>query len=243
MMGKTTSCRISRWSWACACVVGLLHVTPASAGDVEYLVFPYLWTSGMDAETGAPRRTTQVDVSFSDYAEFIDVGAAVVFEAEGEKWSFISDLLAVRLTEDVELPLSTADFEQKQLIVEVGLGYRPNGWKAARILVGARYMNLDTTIVFRDRVRLQIGQSFVDPFVGVDWKPRRGKWELLLQTDIGGGVDADFSWAGIVGSTYHFSERFGIGGGYRLLDVDFEDEEFVFDGRMEGLQLGLTIEF
>ena len=31
--------------------------------------------------------------------------------------------------------------------------------------------------------------------------------------------------------------------GYRFMDVDFEDSEFVFDGRMDGVQIGLVIKY
>jgi hypothetical protein len=64
-------------------VSALCHVPLASADDTRYRFMPYLWTAGMDVEIGRPGNTTNVDVSFSDYVDLIDVGAAVVFEARG----------------------------------------------------------------------------------------------------------------------------------------------------------------
>jgi hypothetical protein len=34
-----------------------------------------------------------------------------------------------------------------------------------------------------------------------------------------------------------------VSGGYRILDIDFEDSTFVFDGTLEGIQIGLMIKF
>ena len=74
-MRKILSSRIYRRSLACLFIAGMLQSQSTSAGEVEYQFLPYLWTSGIDAEIGTPARTTSVDVSFSDYVEFVDVGA------------------------------------------------------------------------------------------------------------------------------------------------------------------------
>ena len=221
----------------------MLHPSLAAAGEIEYRLMPYLWTSGIHADIGPPARPTSADVSFGDYVGFIDAGAAFVFEAEGDRWSFSSDVLWVKLSQDVDLRAGTADFENEQLILELAVGYRPQGWKEARIVGGVRYLDMGTTIRFRDPLEVGIGQDWADPFVGLEWRPRRDKWEYLLEGDIGGGVDADFTWSFIVGGAYHFSDRYAVTAAYRFVDSEFEDSEFVFDGRLEGLLIGVIIKF
>ena len=222
---------------------GLLHSRLAAAGEIEYRFIPYLWTAGIDAELGPPARTTDVDVSFSDYVEFVDAGAAFVFEALGEKWSFSSNVMWVELSQDIDLPRTTADFENEQLLFEAFAGYRPEGWKEGRILGGVRYTDMETTIEFVDGLKVEIGEDWADPFIGLEWRPRRGKWEYIIASDIGGGVEADFVWQFLLGASYHFNDRYAVAGGYRFLDIDFEDSTFVFDGTLEGIQIGLTIKF
>jgi opacity protein-like surface antigen len=65
----------------------------------------------------------------------------------------------------------------------------------------------------------------------------------MIQGDIGGGVDADLTWGAMVAAAYHFNDRFAVEVGYRYMDIDFADSEFVFDGHMEGIQIGLMMKF
>ena len=69
----------------CLILSGMLHSSSAIAGEIEYRFIPYIWTAGIDGDIGPPRRTSSVDVSFSDYLEFIDIGSAFAFEVIGEK--------------------------------------------------------------------------------------------------------------------------------------------------------------
>ena len=103
-MKKLLICKIYRQLLACFLVIGTLHSPTASAGEIDYTIMPYLWTAGIDADIGRPGQTIPVDVSFSDYADLIDIGAAVYFEARGDRWSFISSLLWVKLAEDIQTP-------------------------------------------------------------------------------------------------------------------------------------------
>jgi len=54
-------------------IIGTLQSPLAVADDVRYRIMPYLWTAGMDVEIGRPGMTTQADVEFSDYLDFIDM--------------------------------------------------------------------------------------------------------------------------------------------------------------------------
>jgi opacity protein-like surface antigen len=214
-----------------------------SAGQTEYRIIPYLWTAGMDVEIGKPGMTTDADVGFDDYTDFIDIGAAFIFDAVGEKWSFIANILYVELSEDIDLPATTVDVEIRESIFEFAVGYRPQDFDNVRILGGARYLDLETTIDFANGPNFDKGRSWWDPFIGLEWRPRQDKWEYYIEGDIGGGVDADFVWQVALGATYHFSDKYAVSGGYRYLDIDYDDDGFVFDGNLEGIQIGLMFKF
>jgi hypothetical protein len=71
--------------------------------------------------------------------------------------------------------------------------YRPQDFDKVRILGGARYLDLETTIDFANGTEFDKGQSWWDPFIGLEWRPRQDKWEYYIEGDIGGGVEADFA--------------------------------------------------
>ena len=235
-------------SRTCRLVVSLVLIMlfsqVANADKWQYEITPYLWTAGMDGDIGRPGRTTSVDVSFSDYVEFIDAALAFVFEARSDKWSYGVDLMRVKLQEDLDLPMTTIDAEVEQLLFEGWVGYRPDAWRDLRVVGGVRYTDVDATFDFVGLPpNLNVGDSFADPFIGLEWRPRYGKWEFALQGDIGGGIEADFTWGALVGASYQFSRRWSVKGAYRFLDVDFESDELVFDMFLEGLMLGVGYNF
>jgi opacity protein-like surface antigen len=197
----------------------------------------------MDVEIGPPGMTTNAKVSFSDYVEFIDIGAALAFEARGERWSTGGNFLWVKLIDNIAPPNTTLELEIEQFLLELFVGYQPSGWEDLRIIGGMRYMDIDTDINFVNQSNVTIGDDFTDPYVGFLWTPRRGKWEHLLEADVGGGIDADFAWSFTVGTGYHFGERMALTAAYRFIDIDYQGEEFIFDGTLDGLQIGLLVKF
>jgi hypothetical protein len=224
-------------------VSALCHVPLASADDTRYRFMPYLWTAGMDVEIGRPGNTTNVDVSFSDYVDLIDVGAAVVFEARRDQWLVATNFLWVSLSEEFNLTDDTTEAEIDEFVIEAFAGYRPAAWENTWIVVGARYLELDIEIDFANINDVNRSQDFTDPYVGLSWQPRRDNWEYLVEGDIGGGVDADFAWSFSLAAAYHFNDRFALSGGYRFIDIDYEDDDFVFDGNLDGIQIGLMMTF
>lgn len=225
--------------------VFVLGVTCAQAteDEVVYRVAPYVWTAGIDGDLGGPEFVTDADVSFSDYASIVDASLAFAAEARGDKWSIAGDFLWVKLADEVDLAENTLDFENEQYLVELAVSYRPDGWETVRPLVGVRYTKMDTEFEVEGVGKVDVGDSWVDPFVGVEWRSRHGALEWGVAADIGGGVDADFTWAYLIGGSYFFSEGFAVSASYRFIDIDFDSDEFVFDGTMEGLLVGLLIEF
>ena len=197
----------------------------------------------MDVEIGRPGRTTNVDVSFSDYVDFIDIGAAMAFEARGKRWSAGGNFLWVKLQDDVDLPITTVGVVIDQFLLELFVGYQPSDWENLRIIGGLRYLDIDTKIDFVNLADVNGGDDFADPYVGFLWTPRRGKWEHLLEADIGGGIGADFAWSFSAGTSYHFSELMAVTAAYRFIDIDYQGDDFIFDGTLEGLQIGLLFKF
>ena len=216
----------------------------ALAAKWQYEITPYLWAAGMEGDIGTPGRTTSVDVSFSDYVSAIDSAFAFIFEGRSDKWSYFVDLMWVKLQEDLNLPATTIDAEVEQLLLEGFVGYRPDAWRDVRVYGGLRYTDVDSTFDFVGLPpNFSVGDSFTDPFVGLEWRRRYEKWEFLLAGDIGGGIDADFAWSANFGASYFFSDRWSVKFAYRVLDIDYESDEFVFDMRLDGALLGVGFKF
>ena len=243
-----------RTSTACSAVLicGLLTLmsTPASAqqdDDWQFALVPYAWVTGISGTVGVAGVTAELDISFDQIVENLEVGGLVHFEAKKRRWSVIFDGIFLAIGQGTERPPAAVDVDQA--ILEFGGGYQLTD--VAEIVFGGRYVSLDTRLqlFLGDSPTVGVRQSWVDPFVGLRGRTDlNDKWTLDAQADIGGfGAASDVTWNIAVHIGYRLTPRLTLLGGYRVLDIDYKDgtgrDAFIFDVTTSGLQLGLGITF
>jgi opacity protein-like surface antigen len=88
-------------------------------------------------------------------------------------------------------------------------------------------------------------ESWIDPIVGGRIGFDLGSnFFLTAQGDVGGfDVGSELTWQlmGTVG--YRFSDAVAARVGYRYLDVDYDDDDFVYDVATRGFVVGVTFSF
>ena len=88
--------------------------------------------------------------------------------------------------------------------------------------------------------------SWFDPGLGVKGRVPFGATRFYFEggAGIGGfGVGSDLFYEINASVGYQWTKSIGTTIGYRMFDVDYEDNGFVYDVRQQGLQLGLTWSF
>lgn len=228
-------------------IVALIYSPPASqaAEEVEYLFIPYLWTAGLDGDLGIGTTAVPVDLSFSDLAEFVDIGGAAVFEARADRWSYMVDAFFIRLAEIREKGPFTVDVEVETTILEVAVAYRYGEPGSFEVLGGARYMDLSTDFDLTPGPDLDSKDDWVDPFLGGRIRiPLGVDWNLQLRGDIGGfGIGSDLTWNALAALGWDVSNTVSLAAAYRVLDTDFDDDGFLYDIAMSGFGLGFVFRF
>lgn len=100
----------------------------SSAKDWSVFVAIYLWMSGLNGDLGVGNTSADLDVSFGDIWDNIDVGAQLHFEFWWKKWILFIDPSYVKLStsnSQTNEPGSTrARSEVKQFYLEFAGGYR-----------------------------------------------------------------------------------------------------------------------
>jgi hypothetical protein len=97
---------------AILCLLGLLapaaraETDDAPAPGWEFLFAPYLWGTALEGTLEADGASADIDVSFSDILDALDVGVLASFEARRGKLSLTSNLIYLKLSEDAENPVS-----------------------------------------------------------------------------------------------------------------------------------------
>jgi len=200
----------------------------------------YLWALGMDGTAGVKGNEFDVDESFSDLLDDLEIAMSLRFESHKGNWGYFLDGMFVRLKPETSTPGVTISQDIKSFVGEVGGIYHINPKVAG--IYGVRYQAMDIEV---DLPGMTVGEdvNWADIFVGLRFVPvRTDKWQLWLRGDVGGG-DSDSTWNAAIGAVYHINNRWSLGGAYRILATDFEQDGFKWDVDYEGVAVILGYTF
>jgi hypothetical protein len=221
----------------------------------------YAWAAGVEGET---RDDQDIDLSFSDLAENLDLALMGTVEARRDRWSLLADFVYVELSETnrnrFEVPITPGlppsvdvktKVELEQFVSTVAGGYNlADGERGTHDLVaGARYLSLDTTITLdanaeelsRSR-ELSGSQSGWDGIVGLRGRFNLSdKWFLPYFLDVGAG-NSDLTWQAFAGVGYEF-RRIDVVAAYRHMAWEFDDDSLLNEFALSGAVLGARFRF
>jgi hypothetical protein len=219
---------------------------------------PYLWAAGMNGWTrlGARTPTAKIDPSFSDVWRNLDFGAMGSFEARKGRWGILFDSVYVKLSANSDpLPggvLGSARVGLKQAILQLAGEYRvlDSAVTPVDVLAGVRYTYLSGDLSFSNGAILPGGgggrsnsASWTDGLVGV-----RGTWVITDKWSVVGYADAGaggtkHSWQFLTSANYNFTKSIVGRLGYRIISMDYEKTDFLYNVKTSGFFAGVGIKF
>ena len=237
----------------------------------KFHIVPYIWMPSLSGTVGVKGQTSDVDVSFSDIWDNLNLAFMAHIEASKGRFGMFVNPLYTRLEADSSTEILSqkikAELAMNMFILEFGVNYLFGPYAldgtagnkmprvAIRPLLGGRYTYLDADI---DTKGLQSrsfsgSQDWIDPVIGVhtQWDFTE-RWNMILGGTIGGfGVGSQFAWSaiGLVGYRFNFSKTVtgNVLVGYRVLDQNYDTgsgrDKSEWDVIMYGPILGLTIGF
>jgi hypothetical protein len=236
-------------------LIGCVMLTPAHAQENWTEVGIYAFMLGIEGDATIGNVTSDVDVSFSDILDNMDLGFMAYAEHRRGKWSFIGDVAYLNVSADkttsgTPVSSTTLDAEFEQTLVEAFIGYRvfeQNQGKSQLgidLLAGARYNELAFELDARaSLLGLTTSRSrnpeeeWVDGVIAarVQYGHDNG-WGVSAWADIGDGSDSSsYQLAGIV--SYRFKNNIRVFGGYRLFNLEYTGDS---GGRRFDLDLDYT---
>jgi hypothetical protein len=230
-------------------VMMMLVAAPAmaqGAGDWKYSFTPYLWGSNLDGTIGANGVSAEADASFGDIVSNVDTGFMGVFEAQNSNgWGFHADLQYINLKSSFDLPATVLTAEVDQLNIEGSVSYALAEMQGVDLFVGGRYYDIKNDIELVGVARTAKSQTWTDPIIGARYvMPINQKIDVILRGDVGGfSVGSDMAYVLQASLAYNFTPTVAGVIGYRYMDVDYDDGEFVYDVTQSGLGLGVTFKF
>jgi opacity protein-like surface antigen len=226
----------------CIAVAALLaFFTEAHADSWEHELTTLLWASSLDGRESIGPVSVDVNASFGDLVEFLDVGGALRFTAQRERIGWFIEAGYVELSEDTTVLTVPTGVEFAQTIAEAGLSFDLVDHFA--IYGGARYQALDVEITNALLRSIRRDVDWIDAIAGARWTPiETDAWRAWLRADIGAG-GSELQWLAETGLAWRFASSWSAQLAYRILDVDYESDRFGYDMRQSGLLLGIGVRF
>jgi opacity protein-like surface antigen len=214
-------------------------------GEWNHTILTYLWVVGVNGDARVGPVTSDIDVEFKDILDKFSGGLSLIYEGYNEDWLVFFDGTGLILKDETNIRGNKLETKSRFAIVEGGIGHRITSQEFPKVFIGFRYIWADLEI---DSSRGSVKSDFehiLDPIVGVYHKHAfTDNWGLRLLMDIGGfGAGTEFSWGGGIGTYYHFKRNWTAEIGYRILDIDYEGHTSDFDGKFQGLYLGVGKSF
>jgi hypothetical protein len=244
-----------------ALLISILMINPVSADDSSTQVGIYVFGSDISGKTKVGNITSDVDVSFNDILENLDMGLMAFIDHRRGKWSFIADVFYADIsagnTKTVN-PSTTVklDVGVKHLLVEGFVGYRVleqdyrNAQLGIDLLAGARYNKIE--LGFEAKAS-QLGTTFaasrspdedwLDGVIAIrmQYGQARG-WGASAWADIGEGSDSDsYQLMGKV--NYRFDNKVNLFGGYRHYSFRNDSSRVEVDLDYSGPIVGVSYGF
>lgn len=216
--------------------------------------------------------TLHVEKSFSDVMEDLNFGGFLNIWGRYDRFVLSGDLMYVDTTDSkaagplpaLQIPglpvlpagaAIDANVDTQEFMATLQAGYRivdADGF-SLDALAGARFWHISNEVAVTashpliGSVSATHKESFgwVDPVIGARaFFNLTDKLSVQGQVDIGGfGAGSDFTWSALATVNYIFTDTLSVSAGYKVLDVDYSDDGYVFDSRLSGPVLGLTYRF
>jgi len=238
----------------------VLLAIPAFAqntGDWRFRLTPYLWFAGVKGHlsTIPGQPTAPIDVSASDALDDTEESFMLMFEAKKRRHGFFVDVFYSDVRQKEELvPAIGLKLKATSKNTMVSAAYQYELYAAQQATVdvfgGLRYWDVDTKLAFAgglgalEGLSVQNSESWVDPLVGIKARTRLGASRFYLAGFLGGGGGASGGSENFYDTSvnvgYQCNDAISTSLGYRIFDVDYDHNSFVYDVKQEGWGLGLS---
>jgi len=235
-----------------------VHAESGGDDKWQFQIAPYAWMAGQKGtiatQPGLP--AAEVDVDFyDDILGNINSSFSLVGEAFKGRYGVVADINYSDIEDDDATPgpfFSKLTSRTKTWIVSAAGFYRlvEKDGGFLDVMAGLRYWSVDAFLKFdagllpaRERSNRE---DWVDPIVGLKGLMPLGESKFFVSGSMifgGFGLRSDFMWDAMINLGYQWTAMFSTTLGYRYLDVDYDEDGFLYDVYQDGLILGLSWRF
>ena len=221
----------------------------------SYRLSPYLWASAMEGKvrTLPPAPEAEVDMSFSDIWDNLDMGIMGFAEARKGRLGLYADVVYMDLGAKAKTPGplfggADLDFALTKISLGGSYGLSKSSEHELDLMAGLNLYNLDNELKLKTGLlaarSISDDESWQDVILGL-----KGKMDINENWYVNGwgtaaiAGDSDKQWDVYGGLGYRYSDSISFVGGYRHMELDYHDDAFKFDAEFSGPLFGATFQF
>ena len=239
-----------------------VHAEPKVGDKWNFQLAPYVWLAGQKGTVATLPGLPPADIDVDFYDDILgNIKGAIMLVGEARKGRFgiVTDIAYTDIEMEDPTPLgvfySALTSQTKSWMVSAAGFYRlvEHQDRFLDVMGGARYWSIDSELTlkgpqfpFLPERSISNREDWVDPIVGFKGFTPIGQSRFFVSGffTIGGfGVGSDFMWDANINLGYRWTEGFSTTIGYRYLDVDYDDDGFLYDVAQSGPILGLSWRF
>jgi len=213
----------------------------------QFVLTPVLWNASVSAKLSDDNSGGDQPIN-PDYRFFslenLDDYISLQFEAKHGRFSLLFDSLRARYQDETGTTPNLV-IGSELGFVELAAGYQLFDKHKMELFGGVRRSFLDIDISLIPGSNRERSSSWTDPIIGLRYNYSfTKKWQLWLRGDVGG---FDVGTQRMVNATanvqYIFNTYVSFTVGYRYLQIDFKEDDILYDVNLKGVYLGVGIHF
>lgn len=218
----------------------------------RFNITPYLWLAELDGQVGIGPVTSSVSLSSGDVLDILKFGAMATVEARYGPWSIGADGLYVLVGAGrafgIRGDTGSLSLNQSTTMIQPMGGYTFGDSALAWDILGSlRVWKLSATLDVDSNLRppdsRSAARTWVDATPGfrVRWMPIPDV-RFVFYAD-GGLGGSQTTWQIYSSLGYDVWKGLSLGLAYRVLNVEYNRDAFLYDTNMQGLVFGLAYRF
>ena len=211
----------------------------------------YFLLAGVDGTNTIKGQTVSLDAEFRDIVDVFGGAAMLFYRGQSGRTGLQSDFIWVRVVQGVTNDRVVIDAELNEIIYGLEGFYEVGS--DVEVLFGLRTVWLHGQLGIEGPLGRPVegsdSRTWIDPIVGLQWRPELAKdLRLFTRLDVGAGM-SDLTWQAAVMLSYRAAQSVSLTGGYRVIGIDYDDADggdndvFAMDIRMSGPVLGAVFHF
>jgi hypothetical protein len=223
----------------------------ADSSQWHFVIAPYGWLTGLNGRVGVGPIATNADLGPGQILGAIQGAAMGYVEVRRGPWVLGVDGIYAKLGANKVIAFRgdtgsfTLTIRETILSPTVGYSIGDSTW-TVDFVAGARYWNLNAGLdVARPRASHEFSgtRPWTDAIGGLRfrWVPLENV-RVMAAAD-GGAGGSHSTWQGVASVGYDAWSTGTVSLAYRILKVDYDHDNFLYDVRMNGFLIGVTFRF